>query len=69
MPLFTRTAGLLRRAINPHVMSKAGIGHKPAKDALTPAEQSIALATMFVTVLVPSGWVLSHMEDYKHKPE
>ncbi|KAE8606968.1 hypothetical protein XENTR_v10010946 [Xenopus tropicalis] len=69
MPLFTRTVGLLRRTVNPHVMSKAGIGHRPAKDALTPAEQSIAMVTMFVTFLVPSGWVLANMEDYKKRPE
>uniref|UniRef100_A0A803JJH3 Uncharacterized protein n=1 Tax=Xenopus tropicalis TaxID=8364 RepID=A0A803JJH3_XENTR len=32
-------------------------------------EQSIAMVTMFVTFLVPSGWVLANMEDYKKRPE
>ncbi|OCT81832.1 hypothetical protein XELAEV_18024341mg [Xenopus laevis] len=69
MSLFSRTIGLLRRTVNPHVMSKAGVGHKPAKDALTPAEQTIALVTLFASFLVPSGWILAHMDDYKQKPE
>ncbi|KAG8438131.1 hypothetical protein GDO86_008717 [Hymenochirus boettgeri] len=69
MTLFTRTLGLLRRAANPHVMSKAGVGYKPAKDQITPAEQAIALTTLFAVFLIPSGWILAHMEDYKRKPE
>lgn len=31
-------------------------------------DQAIALIVMFATVLIPSGWILAHMEDYKHKP-
>uniref|UniRef100_A0A674JE53 Cytochrome c oxidase subunit 8A, mitochondrial n=1 Tax=Terrapene triunguis TaxID=2587831 RepID=A0A674JE53_9SAUR len=31
-------------------------------------DQAIALTVMFATFLIPSGWVLAHMEDYKRKP-
>ncbi|CAH2326266.1 cytochrome c oxidase subunit 8B, mitochondrial-like, partial [Pelobates cultripes] len=67
MPLFTRTLGLLRRTAFPQVTSKAGIVHKPAKDALTAAQQGIGLGVLFMVFMIPSGWILAHMEDYKSR--
>jgi len=31
-------------------------------------EQLIAMGTFFVTILGPSGWILSHLENYKNRP-
>uniref|UniRef100_A0A8C4YAA3 Uncharacterized protein n=1 Tax=Gopherus evgoodei TaxID=1825980 RepID=A0A8C4YAA3_9SAUR len=31
-------------------------------------DQAIALTAMFAAFLIPSGWILAHMEDYKRKP-
>ncbi|MEE6510925.1 hypothetical protein FKM82_031258 [Ascaphus truei] len=67
MPLLTHALGLLRRTPAPHAMRKAGITSKPAKDPITPAQQAIALSVMFVTFLIPFGWTLSHIENYKHR--
>lgn len=35
--------------------------------SVLPQEQAIAMTTMFVTILVPSGWVLANLENYKKK--
>lgn len=32
-----------------------------------PQEQAIAMTAFVVAILGPSGWVLSHLEDYKKK--
>uniref|UniRef100_A0A803TXN1 Cytochrome c oxidase subunit 8A, mitochondrial n=1 Tax=Anolis carolinensis TaxID=28377 RepID=A0A803TXN1_ANOCA len=38
--------------------------HKP--NGIDQCEQVIALSVMFAAFLIPSGWVLSHLEDYKN---
>ncbi|XP_008107228.1 uncharacterized protein LOC103278611 [Anolis carolinensis] len=48
------------------VVPKANIIAKPPKDPVSPVEQVIALSVMFAAFLIPSGWVLSHLEDYKN---
>ncbi|XP_014352349.1 cytochrome c oxidase subunit 8B, mitochondrial [Latimeria chalumnae] len=65
---FTRTSRLLHASLRQQIMAKANLKAKPAKEVITPAQQAIALTVMFATVLIPSGWVLCHLEDYKHRP-
>ncbi|KAJ8002683.1 hypothetical protein DPEC_G00161430 [Dallia pectoralis] len=59
---------LLRVAVRSQLVSRAALSHKPAKHDISAAEQGFALAVMFVTILGPSGWVLMHLESYKHRP-
>ncbi|XP_053333973.1 cytochrome c oxidase subunit 8B, mitochondrial [Clarias gariepinus] len=46
---------------------RANITTKPAKDAIGPAETTIGFAMFTVALLVPSGWVLANLENYKKK--
>ncbi|KAJ1178339.1 hypothetical protein NDU88_003585 [Pleurodeles waltl] len=64
-----RSLGLLRSATRRPFLQRAHISAKPAKEVVTPAQQAVALGTMFVIFLIPSGWILAHLEDYKHRPE
>ncbi|KAM7002251.1 cytochrome c oxidase subunit 8B, mitochondrial-like [Tautogolabrus adspersus] len=58
---------LLRSALRTQLVPVANLTSKPAKHNITAGEQAIALTVMFVTILGPSGWILSHLEDYKKK--
>ncbi|KAJ8343248.1 hypothetical protein SKAU_G00305770 [Synaphobranchus kaupii] len=62
-----RSLNLLRTTLKPHIIPKANISAKPAKHILTAGEKAIAMFTFFATILVPSGWVLTHLEDYKKR--
>uniref|UniRef100_A0AAR2KQE0 Cytochrome c oxidase subunit 8B n=1 Tax=Pygocentrus nattereri TaxID=42514 RepID=A0AAR2KQE0_PYGNA len=31
-------------------------------------EQTFAMVVMFATILVPSGWILANLENYKKRP-
>ncbi|XP_036391377.1 cytochrome c oxidase subunit 8B, mitochondrial [Megalops cyprinoides] len=62
---FGRSFNFLRNTLRPQIISKANISAKPAKHVVTTGEQAIAMVTMFVTILVPSGWILAHLEEYK----
>ncbi|XP_056595742.1 cytochrome c oxidase subunit 8B, mitochondrial [Triplophysa dalaica] len=64
----SRPFNLLRGAMKHQIIPKANISAKPPKHVLSFGEQAIALGTMFVTILGPSGWILSHLEDYKKGP-
>ncbi|XP_041074787.1 cytochrome c oxidase subunit 8B, mitochondrial [Polyodon spathula] len=68
MPVLSRTFRLLNASVRQQIIPKASITAKPAKDVITPAQQAFAMGTMFVTILLPAGWILSHLEDYKRRP-
>ncbi|XP_023841833.1 cytochrome c oxidase subunit 8B [Salvelinus sp. IW2-2015] len=60
------SVNLLRVAVRSQIVSKASLSHKPAKHHISAGEQAIALTVFFITILGPSGYVLAHLEDYKH---
>ncbi|KAF4085675.1 hypothetical protein AMELA_G00097670 [Ameiurus melas] len=62
-----RSSGLFRAALRQHLTPSANISAKPAKHNVSTGEHLIAMTAMFVTVLVPSGWILTHLEDYKKR--
>ncbi|KAG9475690.1 hypothetical protein GDO78_003868 [Eleutherodactylus coqui] len=69
MPLFSRALGLLRHARSPRVMNKAWASQQPPNKELTAMEQGIGLAVLFGVFLIPSGWILAHLQEYKSRPE
>ncbi|XP_068608407.1 cytochrome c oxidase subunit 8A, mitochondrial [Brachionichthys hirsutus] len=69
MPLLLRTvarraAPVLRARA---VCQRASIYTKPAKDTVGPLETVIGISVFAVAILGPSGWILSHLEDYKSR--
>ncbi|XP_015193562.1 cytochrome c oxidase subunit 8B [Lepisosteus oculatus] len=61
------TFRLLGRTLRQQITPKASITSKPPKEVITPGEQAVALVAMFIAILVPSGWILSHLDDYKRR--
>ncbi|XP_061577559.1 cytochrome c oxidase subunit 8B, mitochondrial [Cololabis saira] len=57
---------LLTRALRTRLVPAAQLSSKPAKHHISAGEQAIAMSVMFVTIMGPSGWVLIHLEEYKH---
>ncbi|XP_035251831.1 cytochrome c oxidase subunit 8B, mitochondrial [Anguilla rostrata] len=62
-----RSFNFLRTTLRPHIIPKANVSAKPAKHPLTAGEQAIGMLAMFTVILVPSGWILAHLEDYKKR--
>ncbi|KAM9470679.1 cytochrome c oxidase subunit 8B [Clarias gariepinus] len=67
MQALSLSSGLFRAALRQHLTPRASITSKPAKHVLSTGEQLVAMATMFMTILVPSGWILTNLEEYKKK--
>ncbi|XP_053740926.1 cytochrome c oxidase subunit 8B, mitochondrial [Synchiropus splendidus] len=65
MSLLGSARFLMRSLQRSQVQPVARITSKPAKETISAGEQAIALVTLFVTILGPSGWILAHLEDYK----
>ncbi|MBN3309943.1 cytochrome c oxidase subunit 8B [Amia ocellicauda] len=64
---FNRTFRLLSSSLRHQIIPRARLTEKPAKEVITPVEQGIALVAMFATILVPSGWILANLENYKRR--
>ncbi|XP_014935398.1 cytochrome c oxidase subunit 8A, mitochondrial [Acinonyx jubatus] len=63
-PLLLRgLTGLTRRL----PVQRAQIYSKPPQEQLGTMEVAIGLTSCFVCFLLPSGWVLSHLESYKKR--
>ncbi|XP_040055450.1 cytochrome c oxidase subunit 8A, mitochondrial [Gasterosteus aculeatus] len=60
----SRAAPVLR---GPAVPLRANLHAGPAKEKIGTVETIIGLTVFSVTILGPSGWILSHLEDYKNK--
>ncbi|XP_048829624.1 cytochrome c oxidase subunit 8B, mitochondrial [Brienomyrus brachyistius] len=67
MSAFSRSFSFIRPTLRSLITSKASISSKPAKHNLTVAEQTIAMVSLFAAILVPSGWILSNLEEYKKR--
>uniref|UniRef100_A0ACB8G219 Uncharacterized protein n=1 Tax=Sphaerodactylus townsendi TaxID=933632 RepID=A0ACB8G219_9SAUR len=65
---FQKTFRFLNAALRNQMFPKASMGSNPPKEIITPAEQAIAMSVMFMTFLIPSSWILCHLENYKHRP-
>ncbi|XP_036621190.1 cytochrome c oxidase subunit 8A, mitochondrial [Trichosurus vulpecula] len=46
---------------------RAALHARPAREELSTLEKAVGLAASFVCLLVPGGWILSHLENYKKK--
>ncbi|KAL4622807.1 cytochrome c oxidase subunit 8A, mitochondrial [Arapaima gigas] len=64
---FNRSFALLRRTLRPVVVPRATIVAKPPKHKITVPEQAIAMLALFTCILVPSGYVLANLEEYKKR--
>uniref|UniRef100_H0XUX7 Cytochrome c oxidase subunit 8 n=2 Tax=Otolemur TaxID=30610 RepID=H0XUX7_OTOGA len=65
MPKLPPTLRLLQAPLRCWAVPKMHVSAKPARTPTSPAEQAVGLSMMFVSFLVPAGWVLSHLESYK----
>ncbi|KAF7707765.1 cytochrome c oxidase subunit 8B, mitochondrial [Silurus meridionalis] len=68
MLALSRSSGLLRAALRQHLTQRANISAKPAKHHISTGEHVVTMLAMFVTILVPSGWILNNLENYKKRP-
>uniref|UniRef100_A0A8C6CM51 Cytochrome c oxidase subunit 8 n=1 Tax=Moschus moschiferus TaxID=68415 RepID=A0A8C6CM51_MOSMO len=59
------TVRLLQAPLGGWVVPKAHITAKPAKTPTSPKEQAIGLSVTFLSFLLPAGWVLYHLDNYK----
>ncbi|XP_074087303.1 cytochrome c oxidase subunit 8A, mitochondrial [Macrotis lagotis] len=48
-------------------LPRAALHARPAREELSLVEKTAAMAVCFVSLLVPSGWVLAHLGSYKKK--
>ncbi|XP_045711158.1 cytochrome c oxidase subunit 8A, mitochondrial [Phyllostomus hastatus] len=61
-PLLLRgLTGPARRLLVP----RAQVHSKPPREPLGTMDVAIGLTSCFLCILVPAGWVLSHLESYK----
>ncbi|XP_070828428.1 cytochrome c oxidase subunit 8B [Chaetodon trifascialis] len=58
---------MFRSALRTQLVPVANLSSKPAKHTVSAGEQAVAMTSMFVVILGPSGWILAHLEDYKKK--
>ncbi|KAL1788297.1 cytochrome c oxidase subunit 8A, mitochondrial [Sigmodon hispidus] len=63
-PLLLRgLTGSARRLMVP----RAQVHSKPPREQLGVVDVTIALASCFTCCLLPAGWVLSHLDNYKKR--
>ncbi|XP_054426961.1 cytochrome c oxidase subunit 8A, mitochondrial [Pteronotus mesoamericanus] len=63
-PLLLRgLTGQARRLLVP----RAQIYSKPPREQLRTMDLAIGLTSCFLCILLPAGWVLSHLESYKKR--
>ncbi|XP_021501811.1 cytochrome c oxidase subunit 8B, mitochondrial-like [Meriones unguiculatus] len=65
MPRLSPVLKLLQAPVKHTLVPKAHISAKPAQTPTSATEQAVGISVIFVAILVPAGWVLSHLESYK----
>ncbi|XP_057635554.1 cytochrome c oxidase subunit 8B, mitochondrial-like [Chionomys nivalis] len=65
MPRLPPVLKLLQASVKSTVVPKAHISARVAKAPTSAMEQAVGITVIFVSLLVPAGWVLSHLESYK----
>ncbi|XP_051885421.1 cytochrome c oxidase subunit 8B, mitochondrial [Pristis pectinata] len=63
-------AGRALRLLLPRLQQRvpaARIVSKPGKEELTAMEQVTGLAVLTACMLIPSGWVLAHLEPHRRR--
>uniref|UniRef100_A0A8V5GHD3 Uncharacterized protein n=1 Tax=Melopsittacus undulatus TaxID=13146 RepID=A0A8V5GHD3_MELUD len=67
MPLAAHIArSLLRSAARPGPAPR-GLISGPPQEPLGTGEAIVGLTAIFISLLAPSAWILSHLEDYKKR--
>ncbi|XP_004396225.1 PREDICTED: cytochrome c oxidase subunit 8A, mitochondrial-like [Odobenus rosmarus divergens] len=61
--LLRSLTGLTRRL----PVQRAQIHSKPPREELGTMDVAVGLTSCFLCILLPSGWVLSHLESYKNR--
>ncbi|XP_054597577.2 cytochrome c oxidase subunit 8A, mitochondrial [Nothobranchius furzeri] len=56
---------LLVKAI--HQNHNSTIYSKPPKEKIGPMQSAFALSAFAVVLLVPAGWILHHIPEYRHR--
>uniref|UniRef100_V9LII1 Cytochrome c oxidase subunit 8B, mitochondrial-like protein n=1 Tax=Callorhinchus milii TaxID=7868 RepID=V9LII1_CALMI len=69
---FSRTVYRGLRYLSPksghQITLRAKVWSKPPEHSLSMMDLTIAFFVLNIAMLVPSGWVLTNMENYKHRP-
>ncbi|XP_028994886.1 cytochrome c oxidase subunit 8A, mitochondrial-like [Betta splendens] len=63
-------ASIIRGALGSRghaITQRASYQSKPAKEKLGAVETSLAVGVLFLSIIAPSAWIMSHLEDYKSK--
>uniref|UniRef100_A0A5F8GWJ7 Cytochrome c oxidase subunit 8 n=2 Tax=Monodelphis domestica TaxID=13616 RepID=A0A5F8GWJ7_MONDO len=60
-------SGLTRPARGLIRVQRAPLHARPAREELSLGDKLIAMTTCFLCLLLPPGWILSHMDSYKKK--
>ncbi|XP_051823337.1 cytochrome c oxidase subunit 8A, mitochondrial [Antechinus flavipes] len=60
-------SGLTRPARGLLHVPRAPLHARPPREELSLVDKTIAMTACFVAMLVPSGWILSHLSSYKKK--
>uniref|UniRef100_A0A8C0V441 Uncharacterized protein n=1 Tax=Cyanistes caeruleus TaxID=156563 RepID=A0A8C0V441_CYACU len=66
---FQRGSQLLAAALRISRVPQAQLRSHPPEHPLSAGEQAIALAMMFSSFLLPTGWVLANIHNYRSRPE
>ncbi|KAG7466301.1 hypothetical protein MATL_G00163400 [Megalops atlanticus] len=47
---------------------RSNISSKPPKDKIGPGQTLFAMAMFAISLLVPAGWIMHHIPEYRKRP-